>query len=168
MACTARAIPQLRQTGMDGTSGVNRGSGQDVYRRPLPPPSVKSRDLKEWSRRRGSNPRPSDYKSDALPSELRRRSEVRTLIVAFVPTFSLRGGSGLKPRLVHSPFGRASSGSKSIESHRSKVFNQLSVWSVAIDTEGPEYFDSRFRLRGDDIFVTKRGWYSGLCPSLPS
>src|SRR5712691_11465500 len=28
----------------------------------------------EWSRRRDLNPRPSDYKSDALPTELRRRS----------------------------------------------------------------------------------------------
>src|SRR5436190_19466010 len=27
----------------------------------------------EWSRRRDLNPRPSDYKSDALPTELRRR-----------------------------------------------------------------------------------------------
>ena len=29
----------------------------------------------DWSRRRDSNPRPSDYKSDALPTELRRRSK---------------------------------------------------------------------------------------------
>ena len=28
----------------------------------------------EWSRRRDLNPRPSDYKSDALPTELRRPS----------------------------------------------------------------------------------------------
>jgi hypothetical protein len=28
--------------------------------------------LKKWSWRRGLNPRPSDYKSDALPTELRQ------------------------------------------------------------------------------------------------
>jgi hypothetical protein len=28
--------------------------------------------LESWSRRRDLNPRPSDYKSDALPTELRR------------------------------------------------------------------------------------------------
>ena len=31
--------------------------------------------LKEWSWRRGLNPRPSDYKSDALPTELRQHIE---------------------------------------------------------------------------------------------
>ena len=31
--------------------------------------------LKQWSWRRDLNPRPSDYKSDALPTELRQHSE---------------------------------------------------------------------------------------------
>jgi hypothetical protein len=30
--------------------------------------------LDSWSRRRDLNPRPSDYKSDALPTELRRHA----------------------------------------------------------------------------------------------
>src|ERR1700757_1298436 len=38
----------------------------------------------EWSRRRDLNPRPSDYKSDALPTELRRR-------------FGMERGTGLEP-----------------------------------------------------------------------
>src|ERR1700680_351009 len=33
------------------------------------------RSLKCWSWRRDLNPRPSDYKSDALPTELRQQSE---------------------------------------------------------------------------------------------
>ena len=35
-------------------------------------PMSSERTLKNWSRRRDLNPRPSDYKSDALPAELRQ------------------------------------------------------------------------------------------------
>jgi hypothetical protein len=37
------------------------------------------RNLFFWSWRRESNPRPSDYKSDALPTELRQQVEARPL-----------------------------------------------------------------------------------------
>ena len=41
----------------------------------LLPPCPRARD---WSRREDSNPRPSDYKSDALPTELRRPNALLT------------------------------------------------------------------------------------------
>ena len=38
--------------------------------------------LSEWSRQTDSNPRPADYKSAALPTELCRRLKQNTLIIA--------------------------------------------------------------------------------------
>ena len=44
-----------------------------------PPYSIR---LSEWSRQTDSNPRPADYKSAALPTELCRRLKQNTLIIA--------------------------------------------------------------------------------------
>ena len=50
--------------------------------------------LSEWSRQTDSNPRPADYKSAALPTELCRRLKQNTLIIArcfpFVKSFFLQ------------------------------------------------------------------------------
>ena len=50
------------------SGGFLMGSVGSAHRKPL----------KEWSWRRGLNPRPSDYKSDALPTELRQLMFVTT------------------------------------------------------------------------------------------
>jgi hypothetical protein len=44
---------------------------------PLGNPSVETSVLSAWSQRRDSNPRPADYKSAALPTELRWPSKAR-------------------------------------------------------------------------------------------
>jgi len=36
------------------------------------------------------NPRPSDYKSDALPTELRQQSETKALTGAYIPLIPSR------------------------------------------------------------------------------
>ena len=41
----------------------------------IPEPILRFKPIKCWSWRRDLNPRPSDYKSDALPTELRQQSE---------------------------------------------------------------------------------------------
>ncbi len=41
----------------------------------IPEPILPIKPIKCWSWRRDLNPRPSDYKSDALPTELRQQSE---------------------------------------------------------------------------------------------
>ena len=41
----------------------------------IPEPILRIKPIKCWSWRRDLNPRPSDYKSDALPTELRQQSE---------------------------------------------------------------------------------------------
>ena|SRR5580692_11671127 len=46
--------------------------------------------IKCWSWRRDLNPRPSDYKSDALPTELRQQSETKALTGAYIPLIPSR------------------------------------------------------------------------------
>ena len=53
-----------------------------------------------WSWRRELNPRPSDYKSDALPAELRQRRSNR---VRIADSESELQGAGLEPRAVRQP-----------------------------------------------------------------
>ena len=45
------------------------------FHRSGPAPALPKKQSQLWSWRRDSNPRPSDYKSDALPAELRQRSQ---------------------------------------------------------------------------------------------
>ena len=53
-----------------------------------------------WSWRRELNPRPSDYKSDALPAELRQRRSNR---VRIADSESELQGAGLEPRAIRQP-----------------------------------------------------------------
>ena len=55
-------------------------SGIDLHIKPI----------KCWSWRRDLNPRPSDYKSDALPTELRQQSETKALAGAYIPLIPSR------------------------------------------------------------------------------
>ena len=46
-----------------------------------------------WSWRRESNPRPSDYKSDALPTELRQQVEAKSNRAQYFPDPFLKSGT---------------------------------------------------------------------------
>ena len=53
--------------------------------------NVQSGQVLEWSWRRELNPRPSDYKSDALPTELRQHLKQTKLLQAFKATATRLG-----------------------------------------------------------------------------
>ena len=60
-----------------------------VARNPSATLQKKPRSL-NLSWRRDLNPRPSDYKSDALPTELRQQSETKALAGAYIPLIPSR------------------------------------------------------------------------------
>src|SRR5262249_37593798 len=63
-------------------SGITAEEGSGVSTLPPNPnlPAARCPSLaSKWSWRRDLNPRPSDYKSDALPAELRQPDHYRTL-----------------------------------------------------------------------------------------
>src|SRR5580658_11252006 len=55
----------------------------------IPEPILRIKPLKCWSWRRDLNPRPSDYKSDALPTELRQQLGDRNASRAHISLWSL-------------------------------------------------------------------------------
>src|ERR1700722_11919826 len=57
---------------------------------PCVPEPLNAGSIKCWSWRRDLNPRPSDYKSDALPTELRQQSETNAQMGAYIPLIPSR------------------------------------------------------------------------------
>ena len=88
--------------------GSPRRTGPAV--RPAPPVNLLCRVSKlrssflKWSWRRDLNPRPSDYKSDALPAELRQPCPAVSLRKPPFPPAKLNGG--LKQKYGHTPLAR--------------------------------------------------------------
>src|SRR5476651_669942 len=88
-----------------------------------------------WSRRRDLNPRPSDYKSDALPTELRRQSLFET---------------AYETANTHSPM---------LHTGMVALRNNMHPWhnSVRFPDENPALADRAHTLRRQRRYVQHRG-----------